>query len=1445
MRLTVELLDGTGVGRPAVIDADDDVTVGAVATELAAGLRLYDMASPSLHVLGRPAQKLAPNAHLALADIRSGDRVEIVEGDHTTSLSEEGAATIVIEAGPQTGRRIELRPGRNYMGRGGRSSVVINDELLSRVHLSVTVSDVVVVSDEGSTNGISVDGTVVTQPLTLKSGQRVSAGATVFRVEQHVGALASAAKGTVPFNRPPRVWKPFRGPEVEVPVPPGPKPKQRIPMVSAAAPLAMGGVMYAMTRNPQTMLFSLMSPVMMMGSVYESRRGGAKDHAEQVAQFRTELQQTDARLKDLEAQERASRETEAPGVGDLAQVVEQTSARLWERSETDEDFLDIRLGVGERPLRTTLKFTPQKNSMPDLVAEANELLRTYTELRSAPIVVKLDEVGTLGLAGAQTETSSVARSVILQLAALHSPADLVITALLGDSMQQEWEWLMWLPHVRSAASPIVANHLPPTSQAALEFLDELAQIVDKRRGTNSFGSAVAQHPAIVVVIDESIELERSRLSWLFSIDPSLRVSIVWLGSSVSRLPKGCGAVAEIHGGAVPGTVGWTKSGERVETVRFEGVPGDHAARVARGLTPIVDVTAGSSGGTAIPQRVMLVDVLGSREVLRSKDPVLENWTKSKKTLRAPVGMTGTGPFTLDMRTDGPHALVAGTTGAGKSEFLQALISSLAVNHPPSRVTFLLVDYKGGAAFAKCVEFPHTVGLVTDLDTNQVRRALVSLNAELHYRERILQEHRCKDLMEMEDKNTPGTPPSLLIIVDEFAALAKEIPEFVDGVVNVAQRGRSLGLHLVLATQRPGGVISDNIRANTNLRIALRVADPNESNDVIGTPAAAALSRTTPGRGVAKVGPQELLMFQSGYVGGHTSVERTNAAVSIADLAYGTTKAWPSREKVSKADNTAPNDLARLVDVVQASFHESGLDLPRRPWLAPLPIDQDLYNLPRSQSDSEIVIGLQDDPAHQAQRPARWSVEKDGSIAIFGSSGSGKSTALWTIAASISSALGDTPPHVYAIDFAGRALDAIEDLPSVGSVIASDDHERITRLLLHLRQTITERASLFADVNAGTLSDYRRLARNGAAANTARIFVLIDGFGNFLSTYERIERGIWTEMVPKLMAEGRQYGVHFVVTTDRRNSMPNSVYSIIPQRIVLRMSNDDEYGSVGAPFRVLTNDSPSGRAFYDGLELQIGVPGGSLRSDEQALALTKLGAQLHRQKGGFKAPPIRVLETEVSRTALGSLVRGSFARSGATLNPVSFASNEGVFVVAGPMKSGKSSTLASLAEALAEQTPGRPMFFVSPRRSPLSTAPFWTAASTNPEDAATLIRQLADDIAKIEPEHAPAVFIDDFHECHESDVGQAVSALVKVAREYPVLIVASAESSIARRASQYTPLGELRQFKTGIVLAPDVVNGDGDILSAAIPNTSVRVWPPGRGYLVGRGSAELIQVGLPS
>src|SRR5690606_6411780 len=374
-----------------------------------------------------------------------------------------------------------------------------------------------------------------------------------------------------------------------------------------------------------------------------------------------------------------------------------------------------------------------------------------------------------------------------------------------------------------------------------------------------------------------------------------------------------------------------------------------AAGVARHLSPVVDAVVPIDDDPDLPRAISYLK-LGGLELAEEPDHLIGRWKengsltprdgseprrrKHDADLRGLIGHNGQEPFHLDLRTNGPHALVGGTTGAGKSEFLQAWVLGMATAHSPDRVTFLFVDYKGGAAFADAVDLPHTVGLVTDLSQHLVRRALTSLRAELHYREHLLNRKKAKDLVSLERTGDPEAPPSLIIIVDEFAALAKEIPEFVDGVVDVAARGRSLGIHLIMATQRPAGVIKDNLRANTNLRIALRVADAADSVDVVGTPVAAEFDPGIPGRAVARSGPTRLVAFQTGYAGGHTSDEVAAPEVEIAELAYGTPAVWqePVSEAAPERHETGPNDTSRLVATMVAAASAAAVPTPRKPWL---------------------------------------------------------------------------------------------------------------------------------------------------------------------------------------------------------------------------------------------------------------------------------------------------------------------------------------------------------------------------------------------------------------------------------------------------------------------------------------------------------------------------------
>lgn len=307
---------------------------------------------------------------------------------------------------------------------------------------------------------------------------------------------------------------------------------------------------------------------------------------------------------------------------------------------------------------------------------------------------------------------------------------------------------------------------------------------------------------------------------------------------------------------------------RMTDVRPDFVSPAWCARLARSLSALRDIS-GETEDSALPGSSRLLDVLQLEPPTR--DAIAARWRMGGQSTMAVVGESYDGPFGIDIRRDGPHGLIAGTTGSGKSELLQTIVAALAVANTPENMTFVLVDYKGGSAFKDCVKLPHTVGMVTDLDAHLVERALESLGAELKRREHILAAADAKDIEDYQDlvRRDPSNPPvpRLLIVIDEFASMVRDLPDFVTGLVNIAQRGRSLGIHLLLATQRPSGVVSPEIRANTNLRIALRVTDGSESSDVIDSPEAGHISKSTPGRAYVRLGHASLIPFQSGRVGG--------------------------------------------------------------------------------------------------------------------------------------------------------------------------------------------------------------------------------------------------------------------------------------------------------------------------------------------------------------------------------------------------------------------------------------------------------------------------------------------------------------------------------------------------------------------------------------------------
>jgi len=754
-----------------------------------------------------------------------------------------------------------------------------------------------------------------------------------------------------------------------------------------------------------------------------------------------------------------------------------------------------------------------------------------------------------------------------------------------------------------------------------------------------------------------------------------------------------------------------------------------------------------------------------------------------------------------------------------------------------------------------VELPHTVGLVTDLSPHLVRRALASLSAELRYREHLLAAHHAKDLLELERRGDVDAPPSL-IIVDEFAALVQEVPGFVEGVVNVAQRGRSLGLHLILATQRPAGVIKDNLRANTNLRLALRMADENDSADVLGSSVAAYFDPTMPGRAVSKSGPGRLTPFQTAYAGGWTSKKPTPPEIRVETLGYGLGHLWELPLDESDVDhngsNLGPTDIQRLVSTIGVAAKTAELPTPRVPWLPELRPVYDLALLPTARRDDELVFGVADDPDHQAQPVVAFNPDKEGNLAVFGASGSGKSVFLRTIALAAGFAAGAGPCHIYGLDFGSHALSMLESFPHVGSIVAGADHERLTRLLLFLRATINDRARRYSSANAATITDYRRQA---AAPDEPRIIVLVDGLTAFRAAYETGGRARWLDqqvgfpaiattsagLFTSLAAGGRPVGVHFVISVDQRTGMPGSLAAAVQRRVVLRMAHSDDYSFLGVAGDVLSMESPPGRGLLNGAEVQCAVLGGTSEVMTQSRAVSALGDAL-RKAGAIQVPPIRSLSDRVLIGDLPAEVDGRpvLGIGSARLSALPFEPR-GSFVATGPSGSGRTASLASLARSLRRWSSAMTLYLLTPRRtSELSGLPDWTEVAAGADAIMLLAGRLQAQLREGGDQPPVAVFVERLDDLAGTASEPTLSGLVRACIDNGHFVVA--EGDTAFFGSNFGLAGLVKTSRSGLALQPDGIEGQ-MVFRSGFPAVNGTDLPPGRGFLVQRGRPELLQVAV--
>ena len=1412
-----------------VVDASPGATVAELGEAVRRNWPRFESRAYFLARADRWLESAEPLAGLGLA---IGDLLE-VDPAAAQQGEEERVWRLLVAGGPAAGRTIRLANGTYTIGRLAECDIALPDAALSGRHLRLELGEEVTVEDLGSRNGSACDGVRLPDGgRTWPEGSVLQIARTSLRLE-HVRpstyASFPSADGSCPFNRQPRIPVPPGELQFEVGAPPSRPRSTRVPLIASLAPILLGVVLWLVTKNPTMLFFAALSPVMIIGTLIEDRRGSRREQREKSKDFRQELVDLKPKLEAARRESLGRMRAETP---DLAEVIDRAKAvrdNLWERRPDDPDFLQLRLGSSERPSGIAVQLGAGGSE--ELRAEAERLIEWYERVPQAPLSLPLREVGAIGLAGSREAAEALARSLVIQAATLHSPRELAIVGLLSGT-EEGWGWLKWLPHVRSMPSGLDAP-LAYDQPACRELLTQLLGVRTARAEDRSSSSGPAWARQLLVVIDEHAGLARADVSRLLDDCAEDGLAVIWIGAERKSLPGECRAVIELDSEVARLDYARADTGDRAEDVTTDWLSPALARDTSLALAPLRDVTTTDSA-TQLPESVGLLELLELHDV--SGSGVAERWQAAGDDLRARIGAGRDGPLELDLRFDGPHALIAGMTGSGKSEFLQSLIASLALSHSPRRLNFLFVDYKGGAAFQDCVRLPHTVGLVTDLEGALTERALRSLNAELRRREGLFREAHVIDIREMERVAPADCPANLAIVIDEFAALKAEVPEFIDGIVDVAHRGRSLGVHLVLATQRPAGIVSENIRANTNLRVALRFNSVAESSDVIGVPDAAHIPRSRPGRAFVRTGPSELVEVQAAYVGGASTRRSSVEGVRVALFGSPATDEPDSGAGAAEAMDT---DLERIVEACIAAAELSAIAEPFRPWMTPLPSVLPLTELAVSSNGAAPAIGLIDEPDLQRQEPLALDLEQTGSMLVFGGAGSGKTTLLQTVAVALATSSAPSELQLFGLDFASRALTPIEALPHCGSVIPGDDEERVRRLLALLRTTIEDRRRLVAAEGAATLGAYNE--RRPAESRLPRLVTLLDGYLGFATTFERVDGGRTLDELQRLVADGRPVGVNLVITAERRGGVPTGLSGIIGRKLVLRLDDEDDYAVLGVPGKAVRGRTlPPGRGFVDGVEVQIALAAAAPEG------IAAIAAELSERHAGLSAQPIRTLPTEVDRGELPEPARELLAYIGiadATLQPIAVDLGERHLLVAAPYHSGRSNALAVIADGLWSFAPGLEAHLLAPRaRTPLLADTRWTSTARGADEveaAAVRLAELVSARAGAE-HHAPLmVFVDDADEVADTAGARALENVVKRGRDVNVRVVAAGERQAVQRAFSGW-LHELKKDQHGLQLDPNL-DIDGALFGTQLPRRANLSFPPGRGYLVHDGRADLVQV----
>ncbi|MBA4600989.1 type VII secretion protein EssC [Thermoactinomyces mirandus] len=1020
------------------------------------------------------------------------------------------------------------------------------------------------------------------------------------------------------FQRSPRIKQDLPRQVVEISEPPNKPAKPTFSYVYLIFPIiitltTVGLYVYMSTSgkfyaNSTFFMFSIVSSMMMAFSyiipffVYLSHKKKYKaELAEREKKYRNLLQKLREDLEKKEELQRTLLRKWNPTPRECLRKMQRLDSSLWERSPHDPDFLSLRLGNGDVP--STVKVIPPKQDEYErdpLIEEAELLKKDIDMVEDVPVLLPLNKLQVVGVVGDRAFILNSLRNLVIQIVTHHSPDEVKIVSFFSEKEAEHWNWIRWFPHVWDDQRRV--RYLASNYEEARELVDHLYEILRRRKRNERRETLTGPELPywVFIISDPRLVEDEAILPLILKESDQIGVRTILLADSKEVLPMQCQAVLEIRegGGTLRETNYSHKEGEKEqEQLQYifteDYVSLEIADLSARALAP---VRLKANKSNQIPQILTLFDLVGIKELKELN--AIRRWSRNRfpNTLPAAVGMSaGDKKIRLNIhdkierKGHGPHGLIAGTTGSGKSEVIQSLIAMLALNYHPHDIAFLLIDYKGGGMSNIFEKLPHLAGVITNLDGNLIERAKISLKAELMRREKIFKESGNIQHIDEYYKSGYGNGqplPHLVIIIDEFAELKKEQPEFMDELISIAAKGRTLGVHLILATQKPSGVVDDKIWSNARFRICLRVQDEADSREMIKIPDAAWI--TTPGRGYFQVGSNELLeLVQFAWSGApyqpDNSVEAQETSIKEVLLTGRRIDRTQRNFSINRKEERTQKQLNVLVDYLAKQAEEAGIEQIGGPWLPPLPKQLFLEDI-RDKKDQgwdgkgwqqadrwlEPKVGLFDDPMNQIQDSLRIPLN-EGHLPVYGMPGSGKTTFVQTLLFSL--ALDHSPDevHMYVLDF-GHMFRDFKNLPHMGAIIRDDEPDRVKRLFRYLNREMIRRREKIVESGAKTFLSYRKSASEPIPA----IVVVIDGYLNFKSTFEEEHNHL-----EQLLRAGGSFGIHFIVTANQITDIFDRVRNNFALGVTMELADPGDYYFAVGRLRKPPVNLPEGRGFVKG------------------------------------------------------------------------------------------------------------------------------------------------------------------------------------------------------------------------------------------------------------------------